>query len=50
MNYCSLEDAWGKSDYITDQYKKYESKNDTIENFDQTIINNEIQRPVIQKK
>lgn len=42
MNYCSLEDAWGKPDYITDQYKKYESKNDVIENFDQTIINNEV--------
>ena len=24
MNYCSLEDAWGKTDYITDQYKKYD--------------------------
>ena len=42
MNYCSIEDAWGKSDYITDQYKKYESKNDIIENFDQTIINDEV--------
>jgi hypothetical protein len=42
MNYCSLEDAWGKPDYITDQYKKYESKDDIIENFDQTIINNEV--------
>ena len=38
MNYCSLEDAWGKSDYITNQYKKY----DTVENFDQTPINNEV--------
>jgi len=33
MNYCSLEDAWGKADYITDQYKKYE--NNIIENFDE---------------
>lgn len=28
MNYCSLEDAWGKNNYISNQYKKYES--DTI--------------------
>ena len=32
MNYCSIEDAWKNSDYITDQYKKY----DVVENFDQT--------------
>ncbi len=38
MNYCSLEDAWGKSDYISNQYKQY----DTVENFDQTKINNEV--------
>lgn len=41
MNYCSLEEAWDKSDYITNQYKKYESKDNIIENFDNTI-NNEI--------
>jgi hypothetical protein len=35
MNYCSLEDAWGRPNYITDQYKKYESKDDIIENFTQ---------------
>jgi hypothetical protein len=23
MNYCSIQDAWGKNDYITNQYKKY---------------------------
>jgi hypothetical protein len=39
MNYCSLEDAWGKPDYITDQYKKYENKDDIIENFNP---NNEV--------
>lgn len=38
MNYCSLEEAWGKSDYITNQYKKY----DTVENFNQTKINDEV--------
>ena len=41
MNYCSLEDAWGKSNYISDQYNKYDS-NDVVENFDQTIMNNEV--------
>jgi nitrous oxide reductase len=43
MDYCSLEDAWGKVDYISDQYKKYESKDDIIENFNQTtMINDEV--------
>lgn len=57
MNYCSLEDAWGKSDYITDQYKKYESKDDIIENFNQTITNevnydindNRVPKIIVQK-
>lgn len=42
MNYCLIEDAWGKIDYISDQYKKYEGKNDIVENFDQIKINNEV--------
>ena len=50
MNYCSLEDAWGKSDYITDQYKKYE--NNTIENFDEVnyaINDNRISEIPVEK-
>lgn len=40
MNYCSIEDAWKNSGYISDQYKNYDNKEDNIiENFDQTIIN-----------
>jgi uncharacterized protein with PIN domain len=23
MNYCSIQEAWGKNDYITNQYKKF---------------------------
>jgi hypothetical protein len=26
MNYCSIEDAWGNNDYITDNFKKYDNK------------------------
>uniref|UniRef100_A0A6C0D9A2 Uncharacterized protein n=1 Tax=viral metagenome TaxID=1070528 RepID=A0A6C0D9A2_9ZZZZ len=36
MNYCSLEDAWKNSDYISDQFKNYDNpydKKNNIENF-----------------
>jgi len=46
MNYCSLEDAWGNFDYITNQYKKYE--NNIIENFDE--VNYEINDNIVLKK
>ena len=26
MNYCSIQEAWGQDDYITNQYKKYNCK------------------------
>jgi len=26
MNYCSIQEAWGQNDYITNEYKKYNSK------------------------
>jgi hypothetical protein len=42
MNYCSIEDAWKNSDYITDQYKKYDSQDDIVEKFDQLKNYNEI--------
>lgn len=51
MNYCSIEDAWGKSDYITNQYKKYESKDNIIENFNDinyTINDNKIPEKIIK--
>jgi hypothetical protein len=42
MNYCSIEDAWKNSGYISDQYKKYDN-NDVVETFEEpTIINNDI--------
>jgi hypothetical protein len=40
MNYCSLQDAWGNSDYISNQFKTFDNVDtannvtpDTIENF-----------------
>jgi len=35
MNYCSIEDAWRNSGYISDQYKKYD--NDVVETFNGDI-------------
>lgn len=32
MNYCTIEDAWKSSDYLTDQFSFYKKK--TIENFE----------------
>ena len=26
MNYCSIQEAWGQNDYITNQYKKYNNR------------------------
>jgi len=40
MNYCTIEDAWKNSDYISDQFKLYENpyeKKNIIENFDSNI-------------
>ena len=34
MNYCSIEDAWGNNDYITNNFKKYDNK--VIEKFENT--------------
>jgi hypothetical protein len=40
MNYCTIEDAWRNSDYITDQFRiyenPYEKKINTTENFENT--------------
>jgi hypothetical protein len=47
MNYCSIQDAWGQNqnDYITNQYKKYNSRynisnnpKNTLENFSSNEI------------
>ena len=39
MNYCLLEDAWGKHNHITNQYKEYNNsiKRQTVENFEPKI-------------
>ena len=37
MNYCSIEDAWKNTDFISDQFKIYENpyeKKNIIENFE----------------
>jgi hypothetical protein len=26
MNYCSIQEAWGQNEYITNQYKKYNNR------------------------
>jgi hypothetical protein len=48
MNYCSIQEAWGKNDYISNQYKKYnnpyqrnkpESNNSEIKNSKKTLEN-----------
>jgi len=44
MNYCSIEDAWKNTDYISDQFKFYENTNDKkniIENFEPENKTNE---------
>lgn len=48
MNYCSIDDAWNNSEYITNQFKNYDNpynKNKSIENFtnhNDKINNNKI--------
>ena len=39
MNYCSIEDAWKNTDYISDQFKIYENpyEKNIIEKFDQNV-------------
>ena len=34
MNYCSIDDAWKNSNYISDQYKKYENQNNINNNIE----------------
>jgi hypothetical protein len=34
MNYCSIQDAWGNTNYITEQYKKYDQPHKQVEHFD----------------
>lgn len=49
MNYCSIEDAWGKSEYISEQFKNYENpfeKKNIIENFEP---NNKINNDILNK-
>ena len=37
MNYCSIQDAWGQNDYITNQYKKYNSRYNISDNPKNTL-------------
>jgi len=41
MNYCSIQEAWGRNDYISKQYKNFDK------NVQQT---HEVRKPIIQKK
>jgi hypothetical protein len=43
MNYCSIDDAWNNSEYITNQFKNYDNpytKKKSIENFSNNDKNN----------
>jgi hypothetical protein len=47
MNYCTIEDAWKNSDYISDQFKIYENPNEKkniIENFESSNQQNNNQQ------
>ena len=37
MNYCSIQDAWGQNDYITNQYQKYNSRYTVSDNPKKTL-------------
>ena len=37
MNYCSIQDAWGQNDYITNQYQKYNSRYTISDNPKKTL-------------
>lgn len=53
MNYCSIDDAWKNTDYISDQFKLYENpyeKKNVIENFDNQQINYGIQNREVGRK
>ena len=39
MNYCSLKDAWGDTNYISNQYKEYDKPTKVIEK--ETFVNTE---------
>lgn len=43
MNYCSIQDAWGDTNYISDQYKKYDNNidqnNKIVEHFEEAPVN-----------
>lgn len=32
MNYCSIQDAWGQNDYITNQFNKYNNRYNVSDN------------------
>jgi hypothetical protein len=50
MNYCSIQDAWGNENYISEQYKKYDNKDNIMEGFssisnDDIKIENSMEKP-----
>jgi len=53
MNYCSIDDAWKDTDYISNQFKLYENpyeKKNVIENFNNQQINYGIQNNEVEKQ
>jgi hypothetical protein len=37
MNYCSIQDAWGQNDYITNQFNKYNNRYNVSDNPKNTL-------------
>ena len=37
MNYCSIQDAWGQNNYITNQYNKYNDRYNVSDNPKNTL-------------
>ena len=53
MNYCSIQEAWGKTDYITNQYKKYDNpvqqRNNPYQQRNTSEIKNSFPKKTLEK-
>jgi hypothetical protein len=44
MNYCSIEDAWGKSNYASNQFKEYMTNTNSNLELDEDNINHNVEQ------
>jgi len=49
-NYCTLEDAWGNNNYISDKYTEYMSNNNVIEKLTNPMETQETILPIDNDK